>query len=49
MYKSILVPIDLSEMEKGKVMIDVAQRLATDGTKVRLVNVVTDIPAYISA
>ena len=49
MYKSILVPIDLSEMEKGKVMIDVARGLATDGTKIRLVNVVTDIPAYISA
>ena len=49
MYKSILLPIDLSEMQRGKMMIDVAQKLATKDTKVRLLNVVVDIPAFVAA
>lgn len=49
MYKSILLPIDLSEMERGKMIIDVAQKLATKDTKIRLLNVVIDIPAYVAA
>lgn len=49
MYKSILLPIDLSEMERGKTLIDVAQKLAAKDTKIRLLNVVTDIPAFVAA
>ena len=46
MYKSILLPIDLSEIERGRVMIDLAQKLAEKDTKVRLLNVTVDVPAF---
>jgi len=49
MYKSILLPIDLSEMERGKMMIEVSQKLAAEDTRIRLLNVVADIPAYVAA
>lgn len=49
MYKSILLPIDLSEIERGRAMIDLAQRLADKDTRIRLVNVVVDIPAFVAA
>ena len=49
MYDTILLPIDLSEMQRGKMMIDVAQKLATKNTRIRLVNVVVDIPAFVAA
>lgn len=49
MYKSILLPIDLSEMETGRVMIDLAQKLAGKDTRIRLLTVVVDIPAFVAA
>jgi len=49
MYKSILLPIDLSEIEQGRAMIDVAQNLATKDTRIRLLNVVVDIPVFVAA
>ncbi len=49
MYKSILLPIDLSEMERGRMMIDVAQKLAGEDTRIRLLNVTVDIPAFVAA
>lgn len=49
MYKSILLPIDLSEMERGRMMIDVAQKLASKDTTIRLLNVTVDIPAFVAA
>jgi nucleotide-binding universal stress UspA family protein len=49
MYKSILLPIDPSEMERGKAMIDVAQKLAGKDTRIRLLTVVVDIPAFVAA
>lgn len=49
MYKSILLPIDLAEQERGRMMIDVAQKLATEGTRIRLLNVTVDIPAFVAA
>ena len=49
MYKSILLPIDLSEMETGRVMIDLAQKLAGKDTRIRLLSVVVDIPAFVAA
>ncbi len=49
MYKSILLPIDLSEMERGRMMIDVAQKLVSKDTRLRLLNVTVDIPAFVAA
>ena len=49
MYKSILVPIDLSELERGKTEIDQVQHLAAKGARIRLLNVVADIPAFVAA
>lgn len=49
MYKSILLPIDLSEIERGRAMIDLAQKLADKDTRIRLVNIVVDIPAFVAA
>jgi nucleotide-binding universal stress UspA family protein len=49
MYKSILLPIDPSEMERGRVMIDLAQKLAGKDTRIRLLTVVVDIPAFVAA
>lgn len=49
MYKSILLPIDLSEIERGRVMIDLAQKLAEKDTRIRLLNVTVDVPAFVAA
>ena len=49
MYKSILLPIDLSEVERGRMMIDVAQKLVGKDTKIRLLNVTADVPAFVAA
>ncbi|MEM7637048.1 MAG: universal stress protein [Pseudomonadota bacterium] len=49
MYKSILLPIDLSEIERGRAMIDVAQKLAGKDTRIRLLNVTADVPAFVAA
>jgi nucleotide-binding universal stress UspA family protein len=49
MYKSILLPIDPSEMERGRAMIDLAQKLAGKDTRIRLLTVVVDIPAFVAA
>lgn len=49
MYKTILVPIDLSDLDKGKATIDIAQRLGDEGCRIRLLYVVEDIPSYVAA
>ncbi|MDH3220649.1 MAG: universal stress protein [Gammaproteobacteria bacterium] len=46
MYKTILVPIDMSHAAEGKSIIDVATRYGGDGTKFILLNVVEDIPNW---
>jgi nucleotide-binding universal stress UspA family protein len=48
MFKSILVPIDMSDAEKGKAMINVATKTASQGTKIRLVSIIEDIPTFIA-
>jgi len=48
MYQTILVPIDLAHAEKGKAMIDVAKKLGGKGTRITLMNVIEDIPAYVA-
>ncbi len=49
MYKSILLPIDLSEIERARMMIDLARKLAGKDTRIRLLNIVVDIPAFVAA
>jgi len=49
MYKVIMVPIDLSHAEKGKVMIEVARKLGDKTARIVLINVVVDIPTYLAA
>jgi len=46
MYENILVPVDMAHPEKATDMIAVAKKLASDNTKVILLNVVHSIPAY---
>ena len=49
MYKSILLPIDLGNVDKSQAALELAGNLVEDGTSVRLLNVIMDIPAYIAA
>jgi nucleotide-binding universal stress UspA family protein len=49
MYKTILVPIDLSHAEAGEKMIDIAKRIGEEGARIILINVVEDIPTYVAA
>jgi nucleotide-binding universal stress UspA family protein len=49
MYKAIMVPIDLSQAEKGKAIIEVAKQLGGEATRMVLVNVVVGIPTYVAA
>ena len=49
MYKTILVPIDLADLDKGRATLDLAKKLGADGGTIRLLNVVEDIPSYAAA
>jgi nucleotide-binding universal stress UspA family protein len=49
MYKTILVPIDIANLDKGKAMIDVATAHAGKDTQIILLNVVEEIPAWAAA
>ncbi|MCH2394177.1 MULTISPECIES: universal stress protein [Oceanibaculum] len=49
MYKNILVPIDLTQAEKGTAMLAVAAKLADQGAKITAINVVEDLPGYVRA
>jgi nucleotide-binding universal stress UspA family protein len=49
MYKAIMVPIDLTQAEKGKATIDVAKKLSEEGTRIMLINVTEHIPDYVAA
>ncbi len=49
MYKTILVPIDIANIDKGKAMIDVAKVHAGKDTQIILLNVVEEIPAWAAA
>ena len=48
MYKTILVPIDLSHPEPGKAMIDVAKTIAGEDSTITLIHVVEGIPAHVA-
>jgi nucleotide-binding universal stress UspA family protein len=49
MYKAIMVPIDLTQAEKGKATIDVAKKLSEEGNRIMLINVTEHIPDYVAA
>ncbi len=46
MYKTILVPIDMSHIAKGKANIDLAAQHAAAGARIILLNVVEQIPNW---
>lgn len=46
MYKTILVPIDMSHIAEGKANIDLAAEHATAGANIILLNVVEEIPNW---
>ncbi len=49
MYSKILVPVDLHEAGKAKVMLDAARRVGDEGASIVLVHVVEDVPTYVAA
>lgn len=49
MYRTIIVPIDPSQIEKGKAMIEVARQVSDEGAQIVLTAVVEDIPTYVAA
>ena len=49
MYTNILVPIDLSDVERGKASLALAKHVGAEGCKIKLLNVVEEIPAYAAA
>jgi len=49
MYKTILVPIDIANLDRGKAMIDVATAHASQGAQIIILNVVEEIPTWAAA
>ena len=49
MYKTILVPIDMAHIEKGKAMVDIATAQGNKDTQTILLNVVEEIPAWVAS
>ena len=49
MFKSILVPIDLADAERGKSALAVAKEMAGEDTTIRLVSILEDIPSFVAA
>ncbi len=49
MYKTILVPIDMAHVEKGKAMIDIAIAHRAEDAQVILLNVVEVVPAWVAS
>ncbi|RIK88424.1 MAG: universal stress protein [Hyphomicrobiales bacterium] len=48
MYRTIIVPIDLSQEEKGRSTIDLAVKLGGSDVRIVLVNVLEELPGYIA-
>lgn len=49
MYKTILVPIDLADSEKGKAMIKIARMMGDKDARIILITVIEIVPAYVAA
>ena len=48
MYKRIVVPVDMGQMEKGEKILAKAQALLDQGGSVVLVNIVETVPSYLT-
>ena len=48
MYKTIIVPIEMSHIEAGKAMIDVAKDLSGEGARIILLHVIEEVPNWIT-
>ena len=48
MYKTLIVPVDVSNADKAGAMLDAARRLGGDGSKIVLLNIQEEIPNYIA-
>lgn len=49
MYKTILVPIDLADPERGKSSIALARNIADADAKIRLVSILEDVPSFVAS
>ncbi len=49
MYKNILVPVDMADVERGKRSLALAKMIGGDSCKIRLLNVVEEIPSYVAS
>ncbi|MEO1190082.1 MAG: universal stress protein, partial [Pseudomonadota bacterium] len=49
MFKSILVPIDLSDTERGKSAIAMARQVADKDSKIRLVSILEEVPSFVAS
>ncbi|MFC4352044.1 universal stress protein [Fodinicurvata halophila] len=47
MYKTVIVPLDLSHTERLQPMVSAARQLSSEDAEILLVNVIEDIPAYV--
>lgn len=48
MYRTIIVPIDLAQEEKGRHIVDLAIKLGGNDARIILVNVLEEIPGYVA-
>ncbi|RYH05725.1 MAG: universal stress protein, partial [Alphaproteobacteria bacterium] len=48
MYKKIVVPVDMGQLDKGEKILAKAQALLDAGGEILLVNVVETVPSYIT-
>jgi universal stress protein F len=48
MYKKIIVPVDMGQIEKGEKILAKAQALLDTGGEIVLVNIVETVPSYIT-
>ncbi len=48
MYRTIILPIDVNNADAAETMLDAAQRLSDTNTKVILLNVIENVPNYVS-
>lgn len=48
MYRTIIVPIDLSQETKGRRILDLAIRLGGDSARIILANILEELPGYVA-
>jgi len=48
MYKTIIVPVEVSDVEAGKAMIDVAKAHSDENTRIILLHVIEEMPKWVT-